>query len=78
MSQSDNFPGYGPQVPVVSPGAGAGMPGPAHLMAPIGNGSSVSSLPLFGGAPPLPETGNEQQHKLGLGDADPTVHGGGG
>lgn len=78
MSNLDSFPGYGPQVPIVSKGAAPGAPGPSHLMAPIGDGSSVSSLPLFGGPPPLPQTGVEGQHKLAMGIASPTVHGGGG
>jgi hypothetical protein len=73
-----DVPGYGKQVPIVL--APVGKPGtawPSDLKAPIGNGSSISSMPLFGGPPPAALTGGDPQAKLGLGNADPTVHGGG-
>jgi hypothetical protein len=56
-----------------------GKPGEAWkplISGPIGDGSSISQLPQFGGPPPPNVTGVPTP-KLGMGTADPTVHGGG-
>lgn len=62
---------------VLSPTGKPGMAWVSDLQAPIGDGSSISIPPMFGGLGPAHEITGIDTPKLGQGTANPTFHGGG-
>jgi len=71
--------GFGGQLPAVftkfpPPGAAA----QSDLIAPVGDGSNVSIPPQFNEPGPVKSVVAVETPKLGIGDAEPAFHGGGG